>query len=334
MKSIFAICAFAVLSCASVYSSGGFNTPTLCVVTKGIKADGNCLVRTTYPDVCVGLADSESVSAEKLEKSVSKNESVGSGFLSYVTGSRQYFSLNPITDPVLIGSGIGLFAADLFLFRFKNGRVFGGTLYNRDDVNPFERWAMRPYSRSLDITGDIFVGCAMATPLVFASADRHEWITIGIMYAETMLLTHAVKDLIKSLTFRARPYMYFEDYPQKDVDSGDWTNSFPSGHTMQAFAAAAFTSFVFAVYFPRSLWNIPVSAGAYALALTVAVLRLSSGNHFLTDVLAGAAFGTVFGIGIPLLHMIGRQSHKAIEKRKDAVSLSLLPNGVCISARF
>ena len=106
----------------------------------------------------------------------------------------------------------------------------------------------------------------MAAPLVFASVDRHEWITIGIMYAETMLVTHAVKDFIKAFTFRPRPYMYFDGYPQRYVDSGDWNNSFPSGHTMQAFAAAAFTSFVFAVYFPRSLWNIPVSALSYSVA--------------------------------------------------------------------
>ena len=32
------------------YSCGGFNTPTLCVVIKGIKADCNHLMRTTYPD--------------------------------------------------------------------------------------------------------------------------------------------------------------------------------------------------------------------------------------------------------------------------------------------
>ena len=42
------------------YSCGGFNTPTLCVVTKGIKADCNHLMRTTYPDACVGVVDSAS----------------------------------------------------------------------------------------------------------------------------------------------------------------------------------------------------------------------------------------------------------------------------------
>ena len=80
MKSIFSLCVFAVLSCASVYS--------------------------------------ESVFTEKFEDRVSQTEAGRSGFLSYVAGSRQYFSLNPITDSVLIGSGIGLFAVDQFLLSF------------------------------------------------------------------------------------------------------------------------------------------------------------------------------------------------------------------------
>ena len=40
-----------------IYSCGGFNTPTLCVVTKCIKAECNHLMRTTYPDACVGVVD-------------------------------------------------------------------------------------------------------------------------------------------------------------------------------------------------------------------------------------------------------------------------------------
>ena len=38
-------------------SCGGVNTPTLCVVTKGIKPDCNHLMRTTHPDDCVGVVD-------------------------------------------------------------------------------------------------------------------------------------------------------------------------------------------------------------------------------------------------------------------------------------
>ena len=33
------------------YSCGGFNTPTLCVVTKGIKADCNHLIEHTVRDI-------------------------------------------------------------------------------------------------------------------------------------------------------------------------------------------------------------------------------------------------------------------------------------------
>ena len=301
MKSIFAICVFTALSCAFAYPDDAF---------------------FALPEASV--SDNETPNAERSPNS----------FFPYLVGSGDYFVLNPITDPILIGSGIGLFVVDLNLHRFKNNRSFDGTLYDRDDVSAFDRWAMRPYSRALDITGDVFIGCTMATPLVFASVDKHEWITIGLMYAETMLLTHVVKDLIKSLTFRPRPYMYFDGYPQKYVDSGDWNNSFPSGHTMQAFAAASFTSFVFAMYFPGSLWNIPVSVGSYALAATVAVLRLSSGNHFLTDVLFGAAFGTVFGIGVPLLHRIGIGTKDSSAKKKRGASLTVLPNGFQAVVRF
>ena len=46
----------AVQDSQEIDSCGGFNTPTLCVVTKGIKADCNHLMRTTYSDaLCRGM---------------------------------------------------------------------------------------------------------------------------------------------------------------------------------------------------------------------------------------------------------------------------------------
>ena len=43
------------IRCKIFYSCGGFNTPTLCVVTKGIKADCDHLMRTTTPTQASGL---------------------------------------------------------------------------------------------------------------------------------------------------------------------------------------------------------------------------------------------------------------------------------------
>lgn len=61
--------------------------------------------------------------------------------------------------------------------------------------------------------------------------------------------------------------------------------SFPSGHTITAFAA----TFALGLYFPGLL------AGMLFCAASVALSRIMLGMHFLTDVLAGAAIGTALG---------------------------------------
>jgi membrane-associated phospholipid phosphatase len=59
--------------------------------------------------------------------------------------------------------------------------------------------------------------------------------------------------------------------------------SFPSGHTCLAFATAA----TLAIMIPR--WR----PAFYALASVVAVERVVENAHYVTDVLAGAAVGTI-----------------------------------------
>lgn len=59
-------------------------------------------------------------------------------------------------------------------------------------------------------------------------------------------------------------------------------NSFPSGHTMTAFAGAELV---------RSEYGWGVGMGAYALAATVGFMRMYNGRHWFNDVLAGAGLG-------------------------------------------
>jgi undecaprenyl-diphosphatase len=61
--------------------------------------------------------------------------------------------------------------------------------------------------------------------------------------------------------------------------------SFPSGHTITAFAMASSLS----VFYPAML------VGLLFCALSVAASRVLLGMHFLTDVIAGAALGGVLG---------------------------------------
>jgi undecaprenyl-diphosphatase len=61
--------------------------------------------------------------------------------------------------------------------------------------------------------------------------------------------------------------------------------SFPSGHTMTAFAVAV----------PLSLFYPTFAIGLLFCALSVAMSRILLGMHFLSDVIAGALIGTGLG---------------------------------------
>lgn len=62
-------------------------------------------------------------------------------------------------------------------------------------------------------------------------------------------------------------------------------NSFPSGHTAQAFAAATFLS---EEYKSRFKWMPYVS---YGIASSVGILRMANNKHYISDVLVGAGLG-------------------------------------------
>ncbi len=223
-----------------------------------------------------------------------------------ISEKEKVFTLNPIADAVLLGSGAALSGADLVLDNIVklNRSEYSDEIFYKDDVNPFDRYFMHSYSASKDKAADFLLAASIATPLALIPSGKSEWLTEGIMYAETLLIANGIKELTKLCVNRTRPYMYYDSstWPEKDVDSGDYANSFPSGHTTIAFASASFTSYVFSRYFPDSVWKYPVIAGSYAFAAGTSALRILSGNHFMTDVLTGAAIGSAVGFLVPWLH--------------------------------
>src|SRR5205814_6211749 len=67
-------------------------------------------------------------------------------------------------------------------------------------------------------------------------------------------------------------------------DGSDF-QSFPSNHTIAAFMAA---EFLHQEYKDQSPW---ISVAGYAMATTVASIRMLENHHWLSDVLAGAGIG-------------------------------------------
>jgi PAP2 superfamily len=85
---------------------------------------------------------------------------------------------------------------------------------------------------------------------------------------------------------------------------GSSHDSFPSGHTTEAFAVAS-------VIAARSKsWPIPVIA--YSLASLVAFDRINTRDHFASDVVAGAFLGTA--VGHFLVHRHGEQEKGVLSK--------------------
>lgn len=103
----------------------------------------------------------------------------------------------------------------------------------------------------------------------------------GWQAAGALIINTAITQGLKYTINRARPY---EKYPLLIHPYNIETDaSFPSGHTSTAFATAASLSINF------KKWYVVVPA--YTWAATVGYSRLYLGEHYPTDVIAGAAIG-------------------------------------------
>jgi membrane-associated phospholipid phosphatase len=171
-----------------------------------------------------------------------------------------------------------------------------------DEINVLDRAVVRPFSTGLDAIGTCAAYATLVLPAIAVlGLDTHDrFLVYPIMYGEAFLLTYGMKDLLKALVSRHRPYSYAGAVPPEESD--DYYNSFPSGHTAFSFLGATFLTCTFARDHPESRWRTPLAISSYALAAGVAVTRVLSGSHFITDVMVGAAIGTLFGWAVPALH--------------------------------
>jgi membrane-associated phospholipid phosphatase len=120
---------------------------------------------------------------------------------------------------------------------------------------------------------------------------------LGWHGTEAVFVADAVTYLLKGLNGRARPIVTGDTNPHdykflKGFSNGD-RQSFPSGHTTSAFAAAAAVTAETGAWWPRSTWVIgPLMYGG---ATMVGLSRMYHNKHWASDVVLGAAIGTFSG---------------------------------------
>jgi hypothetical protein len=111
----------------------------------------------------------------------------------------------------------------------------------------------------------------------------------GRLGLEAIVDATLVDEVMKLATNRQRPYQNFVERGDfwEDGTRGMAYSSFPSGHAITTWALAR----VVAAEYPE--WWVQV--GAYSVAAVVSVARVTSQNHFPSDVIVGSTLGYLIG---------------------------------------
>lgn len=165
-------------------------------------------------------------------------------------------------------------------------------LLNEANLPWFDRFAIYCDNQFTDNVSDITLIMSIVLPAIStlqadSKADKHKGV---LLYLESVLLTNGVTHIVKALVHRARPYAYRRS--QEELDSNA-AQSFISGHTSLAFNGAMTAGMLFQSYQNDSKWNTPVWILGISLATSTGIFRITSGNHFLSDVIVGALVGII-----------------------------------------
>ncbi|MBU2575044.1 MAG: phosphatase PAP2 family protein [Elusimicrobia bacterium] len=109
----------------------------------------------------------------------------------------------------------------------------------------------------------------------------------SLLAVESFLAANAVGTVVKYTAGRSRPYAGNGKRTFKPFSFKSSATSFPSGHTVSAFAVAS--------VFAGSYGNLWTGLAAYGAASASALQRIYADKHWASDVFAGAVLGTAAG---------------------------------------
>jgi len=154
-------------------------------------------------------------------------------------------------------------------------------------------------------------------------AKNRKLASLGLHGTEALIIGEGVAGVVKGLVGRQRPsvepanpnsYQLFRGF-----GGGDAYRSFPSGHTVSAFAAAAAVTAETSRNAPNTTWIVaPILYGGAAL---VGVSRMYNNRHWASDVIVGAGIGTFAGLKVVRFN----RSHAGNRVDRFFVTGSLIP---------
>jgi membrane-associated phospholipid phosphatase len=151
--------------------------------------------------------------------------------------------------------------------------------------------------RLLAVPGSLITGAALYG---IGRADGQRRLqTLGLHSVESILIADVVGGTIKFVAGRARPYADIDnpaDFQLFRGFSDDKYRSFPSGHTINAFAFASTLTREVQFWYPHSAFY--VGTVFYGGAALMGLSRIYNNQHWASDVMGGAAIGTLIGVKV------------------------------------
>jgi membrane-associated phospholipid phosphatase len=205
-------------------------------------------------------------------------------------------------DAASLGAASALFVLPAALHLPKGAPACGSpTPCDPATLPGVDRWALTAVHPAAGDASTVLLGGvgALTGYLALHGLPRAQWRGNFAALANAAAWTAATSEWLKVLVHRRRPVLYTAEAPAAYGDR-ESRQSWPSGHTALAFAAA--TSYLVISgreHLPHRARNAIL---LYAGAVGVAVLRVAAGQHFPTDVVGGAALGAGVGWLVPTIH--------------------------------
>lgn len=177
--------------------------------------------------------------------------------------------------------------------------------------------------RVVALPGSVIIGGSLYA--VGRLTNSHRTADLGLHGTEALIIGELTAATMKGFFGRQRPYVDTAEFnPYKwhflgGFTSDDGQRSFPSGHSVAAFAAAAAAANEMSVWWPSLRW--PVGAVMYGGAGMVGLSRMYNNRHWASDVIMGAAIGTFAGNKVVRYH----HSHPGNQLDEWLVNFSITP---------
>jgi membrane-associated phospholipid phosphatase len=157
------------------------------------------------------------------------------------------------------------------------------------------------FVRTVAQPGSTIIGLSMYGTGRLINNDRLA--AVGLHGTEALLLGAAAGTVMKDFFGRARPFVDTTGPNPDDWqlgrgwDRGQRYQSFPSGHSTAAFAAAGAVTAETSAYWPGATYFL-IGPVLYTGAAAVGLSRMYNNRHWASDVIMGAAIGTFAGMKV------------------------------------